>query len=283
MNCQSFEPTVNDLARGRMMEANVREDALAHAEECARCSTRLADERALTFGLRAFASSLEQTEAPASLETKLREAFRQRQAAIANAPTAKAAGGARPWTVWATAAAAAILTVCALQAFRLRETTSATPLLKAANSKSFSELKTAQLTKTKTEANTSTPSKTVLPSNELAGAMDESVALSSASKNVAARPAAAVRYLTASNRGSRPSQLAKANKVAPEIVTEFMPLTYGAALNPGEGGQLVRVELPRSALASLGLPVNEERSDERVKADVLLGHDGLARAIRFVR
>jgi hypothetical protein len=62
-----------------------------------------------------------------------------------------------------------------------------------------------------------------------------------------------------------------------------MPLTYGAALSPNEGGQLVRVELPRSALASLGLPMNVERADERVKADVLLGHDGLARAIRFVR
>jgi hypothetical protein len=41
--------------------------------------------------------------------------------------------------------------------------------------------------------------------------------------------------------------------------------------------------LPRSALASLGLPMNVERANERVKADVLLGHDGLARAIRFVR
>ena len=79
------------------------------------------------------------------------------------------------------------------------------------------------------------------------------------------------------------SPAAQTNRAAPEIVTEFMPLTYGAALSPSEGGQLVRVELPRSALASLGLPMNEERPDERVKADVLLGHDGLARAIRFVR
>jgi hypothetical protein len=31
------------------------------------------------------------------------------------------------------------------------------------------------------------------------------------------------------------------------------------------------------------LPVNAENSDERVKADVLLGEDGIARAIRFVR
>ena len=50
-----------------------------------------------------------------------------------------------------------------------------------------------------------------------------------------------------------------------------------------EGGQIVRVEVPRSALASFGLPMNAERAGERVKADVVLGYDGVARAIRFVR
>ena len=50
-----------------------------------------------------------------------------------------------------------------------------------------------------------------------------------------------------------------------------------------DGGHLVRVELPRSALVSFGLPVNFERAGGRVKADVLLGDDGIAHAIRFVR
>jgi len=36
-------------------------------------------------------------------------------------------------------------------------------------------------------------------------------------------------------------------------------------------------------MASFGLPVNQERAESRVKADVLIGEDGLARAIRFVR
>jgi hypothetical protein len=69
-----------------------------------------------------------------------------------------------------------------------------------------------------------------------------------------------------------------------ESVTEFLPLVAGApAATPLEGGQLVRVRLPRAALASLGLPLNVERDNEPVKADVLIGNDGLARAIRFVR
>ena len=73
-----------------------------------------------------------------------------------------------------------------------------------------------------------------------------------------------------------------AANVHEEITTEFLPLTYGG-LSQVDDGQVVRIEVPRSALQSFGLPVNIERAGERVKADVLLGHDGVARAIRFVR
>ena len=54
-------------------------------------------------------------------------------------------------------------------------------------------------------------------------------------------------------------------------------------MNGLDSGRVVRVQLPRSALARFGLPVNAERAGEPVKADVLLGEDGTARAIRFVR
>lgn len=67
-----------------------------------------------------------------------------------------------------------------------------------------------------------------------------------------------------------------------EITTDFIPLVHNQ-LAPVESGHLVRVEMPRAALARFGLPVNAERAYERVKADVLVGDDGIARAIRFVR
>jgi len=71
--------------------------------------------------------------------------------------------------------------------------------------------------------------------------------------------------------------------VIEEIATDFVPVGYGSALDLRDGGgQLVRVELPRSALTRFGLPMNMNRADERVKADVLVGPDGLPRAIRFV-
>lgn len=74
-----------------------------------------------------------------------------------------------------------------------------------------------------------------------------------------------------------------ANHVTREIATDFMPLGYLNTATLQDGGQIVRVELPRSALVSFGLPVNMDRYNERVKADVLLGVDGLAHAIRFVK
>ena len=65
-----------------------------------------------------------------------------------------------------------------------------------------------------------------------------------------------------------------------EIVTEFFPLVDYAP--PFERGELVRVILPASALRGVGIPVREERLMEQVQADILVGQEGLARAIRFV-
>ena len=70
---------------------------------------------------------------------------------------------------------------------------------------------------------------------------------------------------------------------AREIATDFIPLRYMNAASLQDGGQIIRVELPRSALATFGLPVNMDRYNEKVKADVIVGVDGLAHAIRFVQ
>jgi hypothetical protein len=65
-----------------------------------------------------------------------------------------------------------------------------------------------------------------------------------------------------------------------EIVTQFFPLLDVAP--PFESGQLLRVTVPASTMREVGLPVNEDRLGDRVYADVLVGQEGLARAIRFV-
>ena len=68
-----------------------------------------------------------------------------------------------------------------------------------------------------------------------------------------------------------------------EVVTDFIAVEGTDPAELVDSPILVRVKLPRAALVKFGLPMNQERSSEFVKADVVLGHDGLARAIRFVQ
>jgi hypothetical protein len=65
-----------------------------------------------------------------------------------------------------------------------------------------------------------------------------------------------------------------------EVVTEFFPLLDVAP--PFESGELLRVTVPAATMRKVGLPVNENRLADPVYADVLVGQEGLARAIRFV-
>jgi hypothetical protein len=68
-----------------------------------------------------------------------------------------------------------------------------------------------------------------------------------------------------------------------EVATQFFPLPFSDQALPLEQASVIRVDLPRSALELTGLPVEESRRNERIRADLVLGADGLARAIRFIR
>jgi anti-sigma factor RsiW len=80
------------------------------------------------------------------------------------------------------------------------------------------------------------------------------------------------------------SDAARARAAVSEVSTAFLPLAYSSV--PITNGQLVRLEVPRAALASFGLaPIEflDSPSAGTVTADVIVGEDGLARAVRFVR
>jgi hypothetical protein len=63
---------------------------------------------------------------------------------------------------------------------------------------------------------------------------------------------------------------------------EFVALPYSDERLPISEAAVVRVELPRAAMRLVGIAVEPERRDDRVRADVIVGADGLARAIRFL-
>ena len=63
----------------------------------------------------------------------------------------------------------------------------------------------------------------------------------------------------------------------------FIPLpnTAGVAADDDEVN-LVRMEVPRSTMIALGIDIGAERAAELVEADVMLGSNGVARAVRFL-
>lgn len=77
----------------------------------------------------------------------------------------------------------------------------------------------------------------------------------------------------------------RTNDTVAEVTTGFMPLMYSTV--PMTDGQLVRLEVPRRALSSFGLTppeaIDADAAAQMVLVDVLVGEDGLARAVRFVR
>ena len=65
---------------------------------------------------------------------------------------------------------------------------------------------------------------------------------------------------------------------------EFYPINYtGDAGEITGGSHIVRAEIPRSTLFAMGVNVPLENDSDTVKADLLVGADGVTRAIRVVK
>ncbi|HBY59324.1 MAG TPA: hypothetical protein DEH78_05850 [Solibacterales bacterium] len=70
---------------------------------------------------------------------------------------------------------------------------------------------------------------------------------------------------------------------APQASSGFIAIPFASGEPPVGGGYVVRVRLERTALVSLGLPAAAGPGGDSVQADLLVGDDGVAHAIRFVR
>jgi hypothetical protein len=253
MNCSEFENIVNDLARAKIMGAASRTEGMAHVEICERCAARLADERALVAGLKSLAAIDEGKSAPPRVEAALLKAFRDR---VSNPPAPRLPVMSKTWPRRAPRrvilAAAAILIAFGFIVYRAI--------------KNEPQIDDKALTSA-----TPSPGPSVKPEEQVV------------KENVKPRAPRA-------RRGNRP-QLKKTFIIDSmttyakdcEDCADFFPLPYGENQKPMERGEVIRVQMPRSALIAFGLPVNVEGADTPVKADLLVGEDGLARAIRFVR
>jgi len=285
MNCQSFEGIVSELARDRdsdQVQANLRERALVHLDECAACARRLQDERALTRCFQEMARDMKSLTGPTRVEEHLLKTFRQTFAVPVSSP-ARAMNRQRSEvrsrrseirgrrSRWIMAAAAVLLIVTGIAGLRRYAVRQSQP---GTGGSENAVVQTSPKASPST-VNVGTTNSPTKPDRELPGAVRRT------------NPHRQARSLTTASNTSRqvlaPTPAAIISDTNREVATHFMPLGYGGPINLQDGGQLVRVELSRSAMLNMGLPVNMDRYGERVKADVLLGADGLARAIRFVQ
>ena len=251
MNCQKFEELVGELASGQMMETYVRSTAKGHVEQCAKCGQRLRDEQVLARGLRLLSQHMASMSPSVEVETRLRAAMRESHVP----PPAMTAVVPRR-AYWLAVAAAIVLIV-------------GTVIVLNWQSQSRGHKEVAKQ-----------PS--VVPEERKSDQADrrEAMATNDDTPKVVKRTKPRLRAMV-SRQTRRPHEVVSNH--AQEIATDFIPLgnINSAALQ--DGGYIVRVELPRSALVKFGLPVNMDRLNENVKADVWLGVDGLAHAIRFVQ
>jgi hypothetical protein len=337
MNCQNFYERMNDVARGALIDATTRAEALAHQAACAACAARLADDRTLSAGLRALAARDAGVEAPPRVEAALLAAFRARRAAHAVAQDknvdaaapqtiaashveAPAAVGAMPprsnvaslddaralrhWTWRKSLATAATAATAAAAAIALMIIIGPGDAPSKLGSRSVAEV-ASPMVGPQTAAVIDSPRAASLASEARRDERNEAAEPSTADVRAEMaglssrrelstqlpRPAIGGRAAMMRAKYERGGSAGRARRGAmpvaeaggEEYATDFIPLYQAEQAAPVVTGQLVRVELPRSALSRFGLTVNSEGGAERVKADVLLGEDGMARAIRFVR
>lgn len=84
--------------------------------------------------------------------------------------------------------------------------------------------------------------------------------------------------------GSKKPAVKRQNPPKTELASEFYALNYvGTPNGTGENLRVVRTELSSSALFALGVDVPIENAKDKFKTDLLVGSDGVARAIRFVK
>jgi len=250
MNCQEFERAVVEIDCGHLTGADAQASALAHAEICPQCAERLNRERRMTFGLRAFAVDEAAINAPERVRLALRAAFDERQGAAAKRHVSIFSASHK--LRWSLAAAAMLLISFSIIALWPRERGEKIGVAPPASpqpdiSKNF-------------------------PGPPPARSADEG-------------PATRIRPPRSRAKRLSGELIRRGPRLIVEGIDEkatLFPLTFVAKSETTEFIQTVRVEIARSTLLMMGLPINIDRGERMIKADLIIGEDGVARAVRLL-
>jgi hypothetical protein len=261
MNCEDFNEIVHELADYKPIQATLRHAAASHIALCSDCASKLANASTVSRNL-VLAAAAETESTPIRVKENLLTVFAElhptQKTVVPFISKARETSWVerllgprlRWWTAATVALAAAILLAVVLPVWIGRSR----PVAPAVASN-----------------DSAAPSRPTEVKPVPAPATVDTATIKVASNKP--RPAGGRKL----ERVRRPVEI-----VAP-TTGEYVALTYLAASTAMDSGTVVRVELSRSALASLGLPVNFEGNATSVKADVVIGDDGVAHAIRLVQ
>ncbi len=257
MNCSECIELITDLARRDLVDARERDDAIEHMSTCEPCAATLERERALQAVLLAVKDEDIALEAPREIRANLQSAFRTQEPVVVVTKPVRMRFGV------AGLAAAAVLTLAV-----------------AAASYWSSSRTPSEVSKVEPPHASATPDRGFAPVPPVREVVVPAKNRMTKHKVRSERVVASTSYqatVTSELGEFRPVRMGN------ELATEFIPLRETRGLPPSESGQVIRIEMPRSALAYFGFSMASEQPGQKVKADVLMADDGLARAIRFVR
>ena len=244
MNCHSLRDAIVEMARGEHAGPGTLAAIESHLEHCAACASLLKRERRLSQGLRALSAAAPAAPSEA-LRRRLLDVFAERQPAqpdVARGASRIAGNG------WLRAAAAVLV---AAGGVLLWSSTGDQP----ANDKP----------------------------------RGESTSVAEIRTPEAIQPAASVRSAADVRRGSATARATQhprrsRQRALPAVVRPvgFIALPGAAGLPDFESGEIVRIEIPLTSLPTYGIEILPDAQGSPVEADLLVGQDGQARAIRLV-
>ena len=243
MKCQSLRDAIVEMARGEHAGSGTRAAIESHLEHCAACAALLERERRLSQGLRALSAAAPGAPSQA-LCRRLLDAFAERQLAQ---PAVTRGASRMAGTAWLRAAAAVLV---AAGGVLLWSSTSNKPESDKPRdaSAAVAEIRTP-------EANQPAP---------------------------AVQSAADVRRNATALASQQPRR--SRQRALPAVVRPvgFVALPGAAGLPDFESGEIVRIEIPLASLPTYGIEILPDAQGSPVEADLLVGQDGQARAIRLV-
>jgi len=264
MNCEDFSQIIHEIADYKPMAATTRDAALSHVALCAYCAATLAEGLDVSRNL-VMAAGAETGGAPARVKQNLLAAFDELHQTQHSARSVDQSNLVSILNVlrerklrWLTAAATAIAAVILLAIILPNWRDAAKPELQP-------QITAGRIEPPASAVNTNEPAPPAVP----------------AKSNVSVKTTASSPRVSKQKRFE--SRAPRSVETVAQNPSEYLALTYLAKSTAIDSGTVVRVELSRAALARLGLPVSFDHSSASLKADVIIGDDGVAQAIRLVQ